>query len=115
MFTPIEKSIQRCVQYENTIFCFNSGSREYRNFGIGNGVYFSLKYGVWISFNCEPLDNMSLNGILEQPDKFFLEQAINAYNHAAFKFYSLEAIDFSQPDGEFIFNGQTYVVKQYLG
>ncbi len=45
-YQPSEKLMQRCIQYENTIFCFGLSSSE----GIYSGEYCSLKSQYWILF-----------------------------------------------------------------
>lgn len=117
--------IERCVEYEQTIFCFSvekeryfeqSGEEgEYFEQISGNGVHFSYQYQGWIFVDWEPPKWLNLDEILELPHEFFLQQAIAACDRGLLAAFSLQAIDFSQPDGEFSYQGQTYQVKQYLG
>lgn len=70
-----EKLMQRCIQYENTIFCFDLSSSE----GINRGEYCSLKSQYWIMFKWKPFQQLSLDDILEQPEDFFVKQAVTIY------------------------------------
>ena len=86
---------------------------EYWEPAASNGFYFSFKHQVWISFDWRSLANISLNALLEQPNEFFVKEAIAVRN--PLEFFSLQAVDFSQPDDEFILYDKTYIVKQYFG
>lgn len=61
-----------------------------------------------------PPRNMGLDDILEQPNDFFLNQASNTCIYGVNQPINLKSIDFSQPDGEFIYNKETYQLKSYL-
>lgn len=71
------QSIERCVQYEDNIFCFGiSGEGEYFN---GEGYYFSLNHEEWMRCNWKPFKQMTSLDILYQPQELFLAQAQVAY------------------------------------
>lgn len=74
--------LQRCIDYENTIFCFNWNSWN---------QYCSFKSRYWIPFDYKTPEEMYcyhvveehnklLNDLLEQPYEFFLKQA-NKIHH----------------------------------
>lgn len=117
--------IERCVEYEQTIFCFsiNQESQSKWRGGqmisfeqiSGNGVHFSHQYEGWVFVSWQPPKYLNLDEFLELPHEFFLQQAIAACDRGLLAAFSLQAIDFSQPNGEFSYQGQIYQVKQYLG
>jgi hypothetical protein len=107
-------SIQRCVQYEGIIFCFSFGNYSCGELLVGDVIYFSSKYGYWMSFDRETVEERSYEDFLERPNEFFINEAKKAYEADRLQPISLRAIDFSQPDGEVVIRGQVYEVKEYL-
>jgi hypothetical protein len=73
------ESIRRCIQYENTIFCF--GITDYDSYFQGEGNYFSLKYRYWMPFNWKPFKHIKLDDILYKPHKAFFEKVITVYHN----------------------------------
>lgn len=73
--------IERCVEYEQTIFCFSvdqerhfeqRGSEEgYFEQISGKGVHFSRQYEGWIFVDWEPPKCLNLNEILEESNLRF--------------------------------------------
>ena len=68
-FEEFKYLVQRCVQYQDTIF----------QFGIDNGEYYSLRHDGWIDFNLKIPRYLSAYDILGKPLYFFIEQAEIAY------------------------------------
>lgn len=77
----ISDKVQRCINYENTIFCFDSNCW---------GEYCSFNSKFWIPFTWKPHTQLTLDDIIEQPNEFFLEQATSVYHPFYIKVYNEE-------------------------
>jgi hypothetical protein len=114
MFTgSLVDSVQRCVQYKEIIFCFSFGDYSCGELLVGDVIYFSSKYGYWMSFDRETVEEQSYDNFLDRPNEFFINEARKAYEGDRLQPISLQAIDFSQPDGEVFFRGQSYQVNLF--